>query len=513
MAITALSGIFFLGVIATVTDVGYIYYNQSKLQTAVNAAWKAGFDKMIQIKSSGTPVLTSGDRDVIKQHIIEVIKANGYSDEDAASMEIIFEPNNHLTLRSKKRVGLFFARALDINSAEVSAGRANMPGDSGSGIVPLAIPHGVAKDVSPTKYRYDAFEGEEKFAANNEYLLKLGEDDLQSSGDVAPWGIVAINNGENFGYTVGTEYILKQSPATDPLSPGNFGCLDLDGSQGGGANDYYDWIINGYNGTLSIGNLVYPQTGNIAGKTVDGVQYRLDNGMINIRIPVVSGFGNGSSSQVEIIGFLNFRLTGHGLEEGKKGGSDKATVRAIFTGLVDNETGKPKKSFGRTDPDNIATNTSQYVDNLKYGFNAPIDFGNMILPENGNASQATTEAVNFRLDPANAQYASRTVIVPITEVPSEIGVNNPANLNAETIYDLDANDSPGGIYNIGDYAFGSSVRIIGFAEFEILPENEYSRVGKNYDSGDSGDLGPVQPGQVRGRFLRYIIEPGTVPLN
>lgn len=512
LAIAALSGIAFIGVIAMVTDVGFVYYSQAKLQTAVNAAWKAGFDKMIQIKNDGKPVLTSVDLDVVKQHIIEVIKANGYSDEDAASMEVIFERNNRLTIRSKKRVGLFFARALDIDSAEVAAGRGNMPGDSGAGIVPLAIPHGVAKDVSPTKYRYDAFENNEKFEATQEYLLKLGEDDLKSSGDIAPWGIVAINNGETFGYVVGTEYILKQSPATDPLSPGNFGCLDLDGSQGGGANDYYDWIINGYDGNLNIGDLIYPQTGNIAGKTVDGVQYRLDNGMINIRIPVVSGFGNGSSSQVEIIGFLNFRLTGHGLDK-VKGGNDKATVRAIFTGMVDNEVGKLKKSFGRTDPDNIATNTSQYVDNLKYGFSAPVDFGNMLLPENGNASQPTAEAVNFRLDPANSELVTRTVIVPITDVPSEIGINNPANLNAETIYDLDAKDNPGGIYNLGDYAFGSSVRIIGFAEFEILPESAYTRVGKNYDSGDAGDLGPVQPGQVRGRFLRYIIEPGTVPLN
>jgi len=512
MLMTVAFGVFLLSMTALVTDVGYLYYNQARLQTAVNAGWKAGYDKMMEIKGSGSPILSSAQKQTVRQHILEVIKSNGYTDEQLASLEVVFEDNSHITVRSNQQVGLFFARIMNIESAGITAGRANQPGDGGS-IIPIGIPHGPTKDVSPTKYRCDLFDGNEKFAPGREYILKLGEDKLKPSGDLAPWGIVPIAMNENFGYNIGTEYIIKQSPATDPLSPGNFGCLDLDGNKGGGANDYLDRIKNGFPGTLNVGDLIYPETGNMAGPTVSGVQYRLDNGMVNMQIPVVTGFGNGQSSQVKIIGFLNFRLTGHGLEEGVKGGSDKATVRAVYTGLVDMVEGKPKKNYGRIDPDNIATNTSQYLDNFQYGFNAPVELSQMLLPENGNAATQTAAAVSYRLDPTNPTGATRTVILPITEVPGEIGANNPVNLNAETIYDLDAKDNPGGVYNLGDYAFGSSVRIIGFAEFEVIPTNEYTRVGTNYDSGDAGDLGPVFPGQVRGKFLRYIIEPGTIPLD
>ncbi len=513
LLMTAGFGIFLLGITALVTDVGYLYYNQARLQTVVNAGWKAGYDKMIQIKGTGTPVLSESDKNIIRNHILEVIKSNGYSDDEMASLEVVFENNNHITVKSQQQIGLFFARVLDIDSAGIAAGRANQPGDSGN-IVPIGMPHGPTKDVSPTKYRCDLFQPGEKFAPGQEYILKLGENPLTSSGDIAPWGVIPFSTGdENFGYVIGQEYIIKQSPYTDPLSPGNFGCLDLDGNHGGGANDYEDWIKYGFPGTLDIGNLVFPETGNMAEPTIRGVQYRLDNGLVNMRIPVVTGFGNGQSTPVEIIGFLNFRLTGHGLIPGKNKNSDKATVRAIYTGLIDPVEGKPKKSFGRVDPDNVATNTSQYLENFEYGFSGPVDFGQMLLPENGNAATQTSEAVSYRLDPNNPTGATRTVIIPITYVPPEIGVNNPANASATTIYDLYTNDNPGGAYSLGSYAFGSSVKITGFAEFEILPEDQYSRVGTNYDTGDSGDLGPVFPGQVRGRFLRYIIEPGTIPLN
>jgi hypothetical protein len=51
--------------------------------------------------------------------------------------------------------------------------------------------------------------------------------------------------------------------------------------------------------------------------------------------------------------------------------------------------------------------------------------------------------------------------------------------------------------------------VIGFAEFELLDEDDYDRVGTNFDTGDNGDLGPIMPGQVRGKFLRYIVDPGS----
>jgi hypothetical protein len=72
-----------------------------------------------------------------------------------------------------------------------------------------------------------------------------------------------------------------------------------------------------------------------------------------------------------------------------------------------------------------------------------------------------------------------------------------------------AEDSPNGaIAPASD--FGSSVRVIGFAEFDLLSVPNYTRAGENLVDGDNGDLGPVIPGQVRGIFKRYVIKPGTI---
>ena len=47
--LTAAISVLLVGVIAMVTDVGSLYYDHAKLQTATNAAWKAGFDKLSEL--------------------------------------------------------------------------------------------------------------------------------------------------------------------------------------------------------------------------------------------------------------------------------------------------------------------------------------------------------------------------------------------------------------------------------------------------------------------------------
>jgi hypothetical protein len=74
-------------------------------------------------------------------------------------------------------------------------------------------------------------------------------------------------------------------------------------------------------------------------------------------------------------------------------------------------------------------------------------------------------------------------------------------------------DQPGGVYSPDKYEFKSAVRVIGFAEFEVIDPSEYTRAGESLAAGDSGDLGPYQPGQVRGRFIGYVVKPGDVPLE
>ncbi|MDD2999057.1 MAG: hypothetical protein PHV05_08365, partial [Candidatus Riflebacteria bacterium] len=160
---------------------------------------------------------------------------------------------------------------------------------------------------------------------------------------------------------------------------------------------------------------------------------------------------------------------------------------------------------------------NDYRDRFMYGFNGPIEINDRLIAEHGNMRGPTDQAVDFSVYGDETASPSRRVIVPITDVGPEIAINNPQNADALTVYDMQGNDHPDGAYKAGinppAYPFGAAVRIIGFAEFEILDPDEYTRDEGEYLSGDAGCLGPYQPGQVRGRFIRYIINPAEVPAN
>lgn len=173
--------------------------------------------------------------------------------------------------------------------------------------------------------------------------------------------------------------------------------------------------------------------------------------------------------------------------------------------------GKNKNNYGPLDPDNsLSGGANDYRDRFKFGVNIPIEVNDRLVTESGNMRGPTDEAVGFRINGDADFTPNRRIIVPITDIGPEIGVNNPKNAGIDTIYDLQGQDHPNGVYKPEQYDFGSSVRVIGFAEFEVLDPSEYTRDEKDgltYESGDAGDLGPYQPGQVRGKFIRYIVNP------
>lgn len=176
--------------------------------------------------------------------------------------------------------------------------------------------------------------------------------------------------------------------------------------------------------------------------------------------------------------------------------------------------GKNKNNYGPLDPDNsLSGGANDYRDRFKFGVNIPIEVNDRLVTESGNMRGPTDEAVSFRINGDADFTPNRRVIVPITDIGPEIGVNNPKNAGIDTIYDLQGQDHPDGVYKPEQYDFGSSVRVIGFAEFEILDPSEYTRDEKDgltYEAGDGGDLGPYQPGQVRGKFIRYIVNPSEI---
>lgn len=110
------------------------------------------------------------------------------------------------------------------------------------------------------------------------------------------------------------------------LPGGDFGAIDLDGVQGGGANDYSSWLAYGYEGEIAVGDDLYPvESGNMAGPTAAGLNERYyqcthfpDGGGCTsehyepncprvIKVPVVV---YDSAKRVRIVGFAAFVLEG-----------------------------------------------------------------------------------------------------------------------------------------------------------------------------------------------------------
>ena len=171
--LTAAISIVLVGIVALVTDVGYVYYDHARLQTATNAAWKAGYDKLTEIRKTKSK-LTEADELIIKNHMLEVMAANGFSNLTADQLKIMLTQNQtNLKINANDEVDLFFMKIFDIRKADVAAARAG--GVDASAIMPIAIPHGEVHDLSWKTYDFIKFEGDQGFATGTEYIIKLGE--------------------------------------------------------------------------------------------------------------------------------------------------------------------------------------------------------------------------------------------------------------------------------------------------------------------------------------------------
>lgn len=85
-------------------------------------------------------------------------------------------------------------------------------------------------------------------------------------------GAVPLGVDDSVELKYGEQYSLKVD-AGDSTS-GNFGVLALDGP---GAKSYGDSLTYGFDEKLKVGDIVNTQTGNIAGTTRTGINYRIDN--------------------------------------------------------------------------------------------------------------------------------------------------------------------------------------------------------------------------------------------
>lgn len=165
---------------------------------------------------SGAQELVTSD-DSVRNIVNQILVAH---DEQSNLKQLLIKPNNEekVIVTLERNVPLFFMRILGFNNAPVSvrSAAAIYPMKETIGTVPLGI-----SDDTPVEYM-------------QEYTLKVGPGDSTA---------------------------------------GNFGILALGGP---GGSSYSDNLMHGYDEKISFGDVIDTQTGNIAGKTITGVNYRID---------------------------------------------------------------------------------------------------------------------------------------------------------------------------------------------------------------------------------------------
>ena len=123
-----------------------MYYEHQRLQTATNAAWKAGYDKLMEIRKTKA-TLTEEDEITIKNHMKEVLTANGFNNLSDEQLRILLTNNQtNLRIEASNDAEMYFMKIFDINTARVSASRAG--GSEAYSILPIAVPHGEVHDLS-----------------------------------------------------------------------------------------------------------------------------------------------------------------------------------------------------------------------------------------------------------------------------------------------------------------------------------------------------------------------------
>jgi hypothetical protein len=223
--------------------------------------------KKLHLQKTANAAALSGAQELpnSKEDVNEVVGTILSSHSEATSLDRVEMLEKELRVFLKKEVPLFFAPLLGVESVTVSA-------EAAAGLFPV----GSAKNAVP-----------------------LGID-------------------ESVNLVYGQTYQLKVD-AGDSVS-GNFGVLALEGP---GAKLYGESLKYGFGEQLQVGDIVNTQTGNIAGATRDGVNYRIANCpypageyehrdcsriMLVIVYKPVS-VTNGKLNSVEVTGFAYFYIT------------------------------------------------------------------------------------------------------------------------------------------------------------------------------------------------------------
>lgn len=270
--IAAVAFTLIVAICGLVIDLGSTYVEQSATQnTADAAAYAAG-------TLLPTPVNDESRFQQVKNTVLEYVVKNGFAPEcvETVQLEDVYEGKYYgVRVKLKREVAYNFGAIFGTNSVTV----------------------------------------------NKSAKVKL--EPVSSSSAVAPLGIEAGRLTLALAENQGQHLIIKYGAGDS--TEGSFGALDLDGIQGGGAQDFQNWLAFGYNGVLNAGDILPVETGNMATPTYDAFMTRFNlcthyigQGGCNAehfdpdcpRIVTLIVYTLADSKNIQVKGFISFVLEG-----------------------------------------------------------------------------------------------------------------------------------------------------------------------------------------------------------
>ena len=247
MVLFAIALVCLLGMAALTIDVGFVYSEKAKLQNLVDATALAGAR---ELPTSPDKAETVGAQYAVK---------NGKAAGDILTLTVLND-DTELSASITRTAPSFFSKLFNITGFPVTvAAKAKViPIKGHSNVVPLAI-----VEIKPLQKGVD-------------YILKYNSDFAKGKDD---------------------------------LGSGNYGAMSLDPDQAkNGAHIYEEYFKTGYPYPIKVGDQYFTEPGNMVGPTVNGLNYRIQNNLLDIVVPIVNTLDVNGRKKVTVIGFAAFRL-------------------------------------------------------------------------------------------------------------------------------------------------------------------------------------------------------------
>lgn len=216
VVIVAVSMVVLISLLALVIDLGITYLDTGEIQKAADAAvYSAG--RQLPINTNDTQAINE-----IKDSAIDYARLNGsqgLTRDNVSLGKIARGQYTELKITVPERVPMNFAKIFGVDYIDIS--------------------RSAAAKLSP----------------------------VSRTTGVAPIGLTKTEMDTRIANHNLTHVTLKYGSKTG--EQGFFGALDLDG-QGGGASDYRIWIARGYEGEISVGDILLEESGNMVGPTYQG---------------------------------------------------------------------------------------------------------------------------------------------------------------------------------------------------------------------------------------------------